>query len=41
MSLSPDTAKSHIANILAKVGASDRMHAVTIAVNSGYFDLEA
>ena len=40
MSLSADTVKSHIANILAKLGANDRTHAVTIAVKRGYFDLE-
>lgn len=38
--LSPDTVKSHIANIMAKLGANDRTHAVTIAVKRGYFDLE-
>jgi DNA-binding NarL/FixJ family response regulator len=41
LSLSPDTVKSHIANILAKLGANDRTHAVTLAVKRGYFDLEA
>ncbi|MGA7159149.1 MAG: response regulator transcription factor [Acidobacteriaceae bacterium] len=41
LSLSPDTVKSHIANILNKLGANDRTHAVTIAVKRGYFDLEA
>jgi DNA-binding NarL/FixJ family response regulator len=40
LSLSPDTVKSHIANIMAKLGANDRTHAVTIAVKRGYFDLE-
>ena len=41
LSLSPDTVKSHIANILAKLGANDRTHAVTLAVKRGYFDLDA
>jgi two-component system, NarL family, response regulator len=41
LSLSPDTVKSHIANILVKLGANDRTHAVTIAVKRGYFDLES
>jgi len=40
LSISPDTVKSHIANIMAKLGANDRTHAVTIAVKRGYFDLE-
>jgi len=40
LSISPDTVKSHIANIMAKLGADDRTHAVTIAVRRGYFDLE-
>lgn len=41
LSLSPDTVKSHIANVLAKLGANDRTHAVTLAVKRGYFDLES
>ena len=41
LSISPDTVKSHIANILAKLGANDRTHAVTLAVKRGYFDLDA
>ena len=41
LSLSPDTVKSHVANILEKLSANDRTHAVTIAVKRGYFDLEA
>lgn len=40
LSLSPDTVKSHIAKIMAKLDANDRTHAVTIAVKRGYFDLE-
>ncbi|ACO32302.1 MULTISPECIES: response regulator transcription factor [Acidobacterium] len=41
LSISPDTVKSHIANILSKLGANDRTHAVTLAVRRGYFDLDA
>lgn len=40
LSVSPDTVKSHIANILAKLGANDRTHAVTLAAKRGYFDLD-
>jgi DNA-binding NarL/FixJ family response regulator len=41
LSVSPDTVKSHIANILGKLGANDRTHAVAIAVKRGYFDLDS
>jgi DNA-binding NarL/FixJ family response regulator len=41
LKISSDTVKSHIANILAKLNANDRTHAVTIAVRRGYFDLES
>jgi len=41
LSLSPDTVKSHLANVMAKLNANDRTHAVTIAVKRGYFDLDA
>lgn len=34
-----DTVKAHVTNILAKLGASDRTHAVTIALQRGYFEL--
>ncbi|WP_313901047.1 response regulator transcription factor [Occallatibacter riparius] len=40
LSLSPDTVKSHLANVMAKLNANDRTHAVTIAVKRGYFDLD-
>lgn len=33
--ISEDTVKSHVKNILAKLGANDRTHAVTIALNRG------
>ena len=35
-----DTVKAHVTNILAKLNASDRTHAVTIALQRGYFELE-
>jgi DNA-binding NarL/FixJ family response regulator len=41
LSLSPDTVKSHLANVMAKLNANDRTHAVTIAIKRGYFDLDA
>jgi two-component system, NarL family, response regulator len=34
-----DTVKGHITSILAKLHASDRTHAVTIALQRGYLDL--
>jgi two-component system, NarL family, response regulator len=34
-----DTVKGHITSILAKLRASDRTHAVTIALQRGYLDL--
>lgn len=34
-----DTVKAHVTNILAKLNASDRTHAVTIALQRGYFEL--
>jgi DNA-binding NarL/FixJ family response regulator len=37
--LSEETVKSHVRNILAKLGASDRTHAVTIGVRRGIIDL--
>lgn len=37
--ISEDTVKGHVRNILSKLGASDRTHAVTIAVRRGFFDL--
>jgi DNA-binding NarL/FixJ family response regulator len=38
--LSEDTVKGHIRNVLSKLGASDRTHAVVIATRRGYFDLD-
>jgi DNA-binding NarL/FixJ family response regulator len=39
LSIAEETVKSHISNILAKLGANDRTHAVTIAVKRGIIDL--
>jgi DNA-binding NarL/FixJ family response regulator len=39
LSLSEVTVKSHVKNILAKLGANDRTHAVTIALKRGIIDL--
>ena len=39
LSLTEETVKSHIRNILAKLGANDRTHAVAIALKRGIIDL--
>lgn len=39
LSISEDTVKAHIKNILSKLGANDRTHAVTIAIRRGFLDL--
>jgi len=39
LSLTEVTVKSHVRNILAKLGANDRTHAVTIALKRGIIDL--
>ena len=39
LSLTEETVKSHVRNILAKLGANDRTHAVAIAVKRGIIDL--
>jgi two-component system, NarL family, response regulator len=39
LSISEATAKTHVANILSKLGANDRSHAVTIAMRRGIIDL--
>ena len=39
LSLTEVTVKSHVKNILAKLGANDRTHAVTIALKRGIIDL--
>ena len=33
------TVKSHVTNILSKLGANDRAHAATIALNRGIIEL--
>ena len=39
LSISEDTVKGHVRNILTKLHANDRTHAVTIAIRRGYLDL--
>src|SRR5580704_8406744 len=39
LSLTEETVKGHVKNILAKLGANDRTHAVTIGLKRGIFDL--
>src|SRR5215470_9891337 len=39
LSLSEDTVKGHVKNILSKLGANDRTHAVTIALKRGIIGL--
>ena len=35
LAISEETVKSHMRNILSKLGANDRTHAVTIAIKRG------
>ena len=39
LSLAETTVKTHVQNILLKLGANDRTHAVTIALKRGYMEL--
>jgi DNA-binding NarL/FixJ family response regulator len=39
LSITEDTVKGHVHNIISKLGANDRTHAVTIALKRGFFDL--
>ena len=39
LSLTEETVKSHVRNILSKLGANDRTHAVTIGLKRGFIDL--
>jgi DNA-binding NarL/FixJ family response regulator len=39
LSLTEETVKGHVKNILAKLGANDRTHAVTIGLKRGIFEL--
>jgi DNA-binding NarL/FixJ family response regulator len=40
LSISEETVKSHVTNVLSKLGANDRTHAVTIALTRGIIDLQ-
>lgn len=40
LSIGEATVKSHVTNILSKLGANDRTHAVTIALKRGIIDLQ-
>ena len=40
LSIAEASVKSYVANILAKLGASDRAHAVTIGLKRGIIELE-
>jgi DNA-binding NarL/FixJ family response regulator len=40
LSVGETTVKNHISNILSKLGANDRAHAVTIALKRGIIELE-
>jgi DNA-binding NarL/FixJ family response regulator len=39
LSVREDTVKSHVGNILEKLGANDRTHAVTIGIKRGIIEL--
>jgi DNA-binding NarL/FixJ family response regulator len=39
LSIAEETVKSHVTNILAKLGANDRTHAVTIGLKRGVIEL--
>jgi DNA-binding NarL/FixJ family response regulator len=39
LAISEETVKSHVTNILAKLGANDRTHAVTIGIKRGIIEL--
>jgi DNA-binding NarL/FixJ family response regulator len=39
LSISEDTVKGHVRNILSKLGATDRTHAVTIGLRRGFLEL--
>jgi len=40
LDLAEDTVKRHVTNILSKLGASDRTHAVTIGLKRGFIELQ-
>lgn len=39
LEITEDTVKGHVRNILEKLKANDRTHAVTIALHRGYFEI--
>jgi DNA-binding NarL/FixJ family response regulator len=39
LSLTEETVKGHVKNVLAKLGVNDRTHAVTIGLKRGIIDL--
>ena len=39
LSIAEETVKSHVTNILAKLGANDRTHAVTLELKRGIIEL--
>jgi DNA-binding NarL/FixJ family response regulator len=39
LSIAEETVKNHVTHILAKLGANDRTHAVTIGIKRGLIDL--
>jgi DNA-binding NarL/FixJ family response regulator len=39
LAIAEDTVKGHVTNILAKLGANDRTHPVTIGLKRGIIDL--
>jgi DNA-binding NarL/FixJ family response regulator len=39
LNISEDTVKGHVRNILSKLKANDRTHAVTIALHRGFFEI--
>jgi DNA-binding NarL/FixJ family response regulator len=39
LAITEETVKGHVKNILSKLAASDRTHAVTIALKRGIIDL--
>lgn len=39
LSITEETVKNHVTHILAKLGASDRTHAVTIGIRRGFIEL--
>ena len=40
LGLTENTVKGYLANVLQKLDAQDRTHAVTLALSHGYFDLD-